>query len=101
MNKQIGMLAVLATVLVTAAFLATPTMKVANAQANQTKTLDVDGWIKTLKENHPTLANIAESSDVKDVIAKLKGMDVKEAVQDLLALHILNDLQELKAAQAQ
>ena len=99
MNKQIGMLAVLATVLVTATFLATPTMKVANAQANETKALDVDGWIKTLKENHPSLASIQQAKDVQEVIVKIKAMETKEAIKDLLALHVLNDLMELKAAQ--
>lgn len=99
MNKQIGMLAVLATVLLSAAFLATPTFKVANAQANETKTLDVDKWIVVLKEAHPSLAAIEQAQDVKDVITKIKAMEAKEAVKDLLALHILNDLQELKAAQ--
>jgi len=99
MNKQIGMLAVLATVLLSAAFLATPTFKVANAQANETKGLDVDKWILTLKANHPTLAAIEQAQDVKDAITKIKAMDAKEAVKDLLALHILNDLMELKTAQ--
>ena len=89
----------MATVLLTAAFLATPNFKVANAQANETKALDVDGWIAKVKENHPALANIGEAGDVKDVIIKIKAMDGKEAVRTLLALHILNDLQELKAAE--
>ena len=94
------MLAVMATVLVTAAFVAIPTMKVANAQANETKALNVDGWIKTLKENHPTLANIEQAQDVKDAVSKIKDMkDVKEAVRDLLALHILSDLMDLKNLQ--
>jgi len=100
MNKQIGMFAVLATVLVAAAFLATPTMKVANAQANQTKGLDVDKWIVVLKQAHPTLADIQQAQDVKDAVTKIKDMkDAKEAVRDLLALHVLNDLMELKAVQ--
>lgn len=93
------MLALLASVLLSAAFLATPTVKVTNAQANATQGLDVDGWIKTLKENHPTLANIQEAQDVKDVVTKIQAMDAKQAVKDLLALHILSDLMELKAAQ--
>ena len=100
MNKQIGMLAVVATVLLTAAFLATPTMKAANAQANQTKGLDVDKWIVVLKQNHPTLADIQQAQDVKDAITKIKDLkDAKEAVRDLLALHILNDLMDLKTLQ--
>jgi len=99
MNKQIGMLAVLTSVLLSAAFLATPTLKVANAQANETKALDVDGWIKTLKENHPSLASVEQAKDVQEVIVKIKAMETKEAIKDLLALHVLNDLMELKAAQ--
>ena len=90
MNKQIGLLAVVATVLLTAAFLATPTMKAANVQANQTKGLHVDKWIVVLKQNHPTLADIQQAQDLKDA---------KEAVRDLLALHILNDLMDLKTLQ--
>ena len=93
------MLAVLASVLLSAAFLATPTLKVANAQANETKTLDVDGWIKTLKENHPSLGSVEQTKDVQEVVVKIKAMETKEAINDLLALHVLNDLMELKAAQ--
>jgi len=99
------MLTVVATVLLSAAFLAIPAMKVANGQenetksANETKTIDVEGWINTLKENHPTLSGIEQAQDVKDVIEKINAMEAKEAVKDLLALHVLNDLMELKAAQ--
>jgi hypothetical protein len=101
-NKQLGMLTVVATVLLSAAFLTIPTMKVANAQGNETKStnetksIDVEGWINTLKENHP---NIEQAQDVKDVIGKIKAMEAKEAVKDLLALRVLNDLMDLKAAQ--
>ena len=65
-------------------------MKAANAQANQTKGLDVDKWIVVLKQNHPTLADIQQAQDLKDA---------KEAVRDLLALRILNDLMDLKTLQ--
>jgi len=99
MNKQIGMLAVLASVLLSAAFFATPTLKVANAQANETKALDVDGWIKTLKENHQSLDSVEKEKDVQEVVLKIKAIETKEAIKDLLALHVLNDLMELKAAQ--
>jgi len=100
MNKQIGMLAVVTTVLLSAAFLATPTFKVASAQANETKTIDVDKWIVVLKQAHPTLADVKQAQDVKDTLTKIKDLkDAKEAVRDLLALHVLNDLMELKAAQ--
>ena len=96
MHKQIGILALLATVRISGALLATPSLKVTNAQANDTKTLDVDKWIVVLKEAHPSLAAIEQAQDVKDVITKIKAMEAKEAVKDLLALHILYDLQELK-----
>lgn len=65
-------------------------MKAANAQANQTKGLHVDKWIVVLKQNHPTLADIQQAQDLKDA---------KEAVRDLLALRILNDLMDLKTLQ--
>jgi hypothetical protein len=90
------MLTVVATVLLSAAFLTIPTMKVANAQGNETKSIDVEGWINTLKENHP---NIEKAQDVKDVIGKIKAMEAKEAVKDLLVLRVLNNLMDLKAAQ--
>lgn len=54
-----------------------------------------------LKEARPSLAAVEQAQDVKDVITRIKAMEAKKAVKDLLALHIPNDLQELKAAQAQ
>jgi hypothetical protein len=89
------MLAVLTTVLLSAVFLATTTMKV----ANETKALDIDGWINTLKQNHPSLARVEQAKDVQEVVTKIKAMDTKEAIKDPLALHILSDQMELKAAQ--
>ena len=61
MYQKIGILLVLASILLSAALLATPSLKVANAQGNetqgnQTKAVDVNKWIKALKENNPTLA---------------------------------------------
>jgi guanyl-specific ribonuclease Sa len=103
-NKQLGMLTVVATVLLSAAFLTIPTMKVANAQenetesANQTKTIDVEGWINTLKESNPTLAGIEQSPDVNDAIGKIKEMqDPQEAVKTLDALYSLQQLMNLKS----
>ncbi len=137
MYQKIGILVVLASVLLSAGLLATPSLKVTNAQengngaqengngaqengngaqengngaqengnetqgaqGNQTKTIDVDGWITTLKENHPAMANIGEAQDVKDVIGKIQDIEGKEAVKELLALRVLKDLMDLKAAQ--
>ena len=96
------MLTVVATVLLPAAFLTIPTMEVANAQGNETKStnetksIDVEGQINTLKENHP---KIEQAQDVKDINGKIKAMGAKEGVKDLLALRVLNDLMDLKAAQ--
>ena len=52
-----------------------------------------------MKENHPSLASVEQAKDVQEVIVKIKAMETKEAIKDLLALHVLNDLMELKAAQ--
>ena len=103
MYQKIGILAVLASVLLSTGLLATPTFKVANAQenqteGNQTQGLDVDRWIVALKESNPTLADIEQSQDVKDAIAKIKEMqDPQEAVKNLDALYSLQQLLNLKA----
>jgi hypothetical protein len=78
MYHKIGILAVLASVLLSAALLATPTFKVANAQENQTEGnqtegmqtqgIDVDRWIVALKQDNPTVADIEQDPKVKDVI---------------------------------
>ena len=103
MNKQLGMLTVVATVLLSSAFLAIPTMKVASAQGNetqgnQTKGANVDQWIKVLKQDNPTLADIEQDSKVKDAIEKIKAMeDPKEAVKTLDALYALQQLMNLQS----
>ena len=103
MYQKIGILAVLASVLLSAALLATPSFKFANAQenqtqGNQTQGLDVDKWIVALKETNPTLKNIEQSPDVKDAIGKIKEMqDPKEAVKNLDALYSLQQLMNLKS----
>jgi len=103
MYQKIGILAVLASVLLSTGLLAHPTFKVANAQenqteGNQTQGLDVDRWIVVLKESNPTLADIEQSQDVKDAIAKIKEMqDPQEAVKTLDALYSLQQLLNLKA----
>jgi hypothetical protein len=102
-NKQLGMLTVVATVLLSGAFLAIPTMKAANAQGNetqgnQTKGANVDAWIKVLKQDNPTLSDIEQDSKVKDAIGKIKAMqDPKEAVKTLDALYALQQLMNLQS----
>jgi hypothetical protein len=103
MYQKIGILAVLASVLLSAGLLATPSFKVANAQGNetqgnQTKGANVDAWIKVLKQDNPTLSDIQQSPDVKDAIGKIKAMeDPKEAVKTLDALYALQQLMNLQS----
>ena len=108
MYQKIGILAVLAGVLLSGALLATPSLKVANAQGNQSvgmqtqeiQGLPVDTWIKVLKDKNPALANIEQSPDVKDAIGKIKAMkDPREAVDAFNALQALQQLMDLKSAQ--
>ena len=106
MYQKIGILAVLAGVLLSGALLATPSLRVANAQGNetaamnQTKGLPVDKWVLVLKKDNPTLANIEQSPDVKDAIGKIKAMkDPREAVDAFNALQALQQLMALKSAQ--
>ncbi|HEY7227073.1 MAG TPA: hypothetical protein VH481_03010 [Nitrososphaeraceae archaeon] len=106
MYRKIGILAVLASVLLSAAVLATPSLKVANAQGNQTGEmkqttgLPVETWIKILKDKNPALASIEQSPDVKDAIGKIKAMqDPKQAVETFNALQALQQLMNLKSAQ--
>jgi hypothetical protein len=100
---------VLASVLLSGALLATPSLKVVNAQGNetqgnqtqtQTQGLPVEAWIKILKDKNPTLKDIEQDPKVKDAIGKIKGMqDPKEAVDTFNALQTLTQLQNLKSAQ--
>jgi len=106
MYQKIGILAVLAGVLLSGALLATPSLKVANAQGNETAQMDqgkglpVEVWIKILKDKNPALANIEQSPDVKEAIGKIKVMqDPKEAVEAFNALGALQQLMNLKSAQ--
>ena len=97
----------LASVLLSGALLATPSLKVVNAQGNETKGnqtqtqgLPVEAWIKILKDKNPTLKDIEQDPKVKDAIGKIKGMqDPKEAVDTFNALQTLTQLQNLKSAQ--
>ena len=106
MYQKIGILAVLASVLISAALLATPSLKVSNAQMNetaqmnQTMGLPVEQWIIVLKKDNPALANIEQSQDVKDAIGKIKAMkDPNEAVKTFNALGALQQLMNIKSAQ--
>ena len=44
-----------------------------------------------MKENHPSLASVEQAKDVQEVVVMTKAMETKEAIKDLLALHVLND----------
>lgn len=44
-------------------------------------------------------ASVEQAKDVQEVVVMIKAMETKEAIKDLLALHVLKDLMELKAAQ--
>jgi hypothetical protein len=108
MYQKIGILAVLASVLLSATVLATPGLKVANAQGNQTaqmnqtqiQGLPVDQWIIVLKEENPALADIEQSPSVKDAIEKIKAMqDPQQAVDTFNALQALQQLLNIKSAQ--
>jgi uncharacterized protein YdbL (DUF1318 family) len=109
MYQKLGILAVLASVLLSATVLATPGLKAANAQENQTAQMNqtqgtvglpVDSWIVILKKDNPVLANIEQSQDVKDAIGKIRAMqDPREAIETFNALHALQQLMNMKSAQ--
>ena len=67
MYQKTVILAVMA-VMLSAALLATPSFRVANAQGNMKSTAgvaDVDKLIQTVKSNHPALATFKEAFDLK------------------------------------
>jgi len=109
MYQKIGILAVLAGVILSATVLAVPSLKAANAQANMTAEMNqtqgtmglpVDSWIVVLKKDHPALANIEQSQDVKDAIGKIRAMqDPREAIETFNALGALQQLMNIKSAQ--
>ncbi|MGB5091575.1 MAG: hypothetical protein WBN72_11580 [Nitrososphaeraceae archaeon] len=109
MKQKIGILVVLASVLLSGALLATPSLKVVNAQGNETegnqtagetKGLPVDVWIKALKAKTPAIADVEQNPKVKDAIQKIKEMkDPREAVDTFNALQTLTQLLNLKSAQ--
>ncbi len=105
MYQKIGILVVLASVLLSAGLLATPSFKVANAQGNETgaqgnisASIDADGMIKDLKAKHAALSALAEATDT-EIISKLKDMDPKEAAKTILGVNIIRSLQEYKAVE--
>ena len=107
MYQKIGILVVLASVLLSAEVLVTPSIKVANAQGNETQGnqtmaqgLPIDVWIKILKEKNPALKDVEQDSKVNDAIGKIKAMqDPKQAVETFNALQALQQLMNLKSAQ--
>ena len=107
MYQKIGILVVLASVLLSTAVLVTPSLKVANAQGNETQGnqtmaqgLPIDVWIKILKEKNPALKDVEQDSKVNDAIGKIKAMqDPKQAVETFNALQALQQLMNLKSAQ--
>lgn len=105
MYQKIGILAVLASVVLSAGLLATPSFKMANAQENQTQGnmtqgLPADQWIVVLKAENPALADIEQDPKVAEAIAKIKAMsDPKQAVDTFNALQALQQLMNIKTAQ--
>ena len=107
MYQKIGILVVLASVLLSTAVLVTPSLKVANAQGNETQGnqtmaqgLPIDVWIKILKDKNPALKDIEQDSKVNDAIGKIRAMqDPKQAVETFNALQALQQLMNLKSAQ--
>jgi spore coat protein CotH len=70
--------------------------KMAYAQVNiTTTTIDADSLIKALKARHPILAQMVTNED-KDLVMKLKDLEIKEAVKTALALNMLHLLQQYR-----
>jgi alpha-L-arabinofuranosidase len=95
-EKIIKMSIVLLTAIVGGAVLVTPAnIAFAQGQGNLTVAIDVDTLSKNIQDRHPILANLTTEED-KDLAAKIKGMDTKEAVKTEIALNILHLLQQYK-----
>ena len=69
------------------------------AQGNMTAVIDVDTLSKNIKERHPVLAQMQANEDA-DLVAKIKGLDSKEAVKTVIALNMLRLLEQYKEADA-
>ena len=102
MYQKTVILAVMASIMLSAALLATPSFRVANAQANVTATMDadVDNIVKLLKAKHPVLAELADDAD-KNLVAKIKVLDAKDAVKTAIALNIVRELMQYKLVDQQ
>ena len=61
-----------------------------------TVVMDVDTFKNLVKQNHPLLAQFQENED-RDLIAKIKTQEVKQALKDEIALNILRLLAQYKA----
>ena len=69
------------------------------AQGNMTAVIDVDTLSKNIKERHPLLAQMQADEDA-DLVAKIKGLDSKEAVKTVIALNMLRLLEQYKEVDA-
>ena len=105
---KIAIFLVAATLLSTSALVISPA-RIAYAQGNMsnanatganvtglTVVMDVDTFKNLVKQNHPLLAQLQENQD-KDLIAKIKAQDVKQALKNEIALNILRLLAQYKA----
>ena len=93
-NTKIVIFVMAVAILASTALIVNPG-KIAYAQGNLTAVVDTDGFIKILKAKHPALAALAGDED-RDLIAKIKGLDAKEAVKTAIALNIIRQLQQYK-----
>ena len=69
------------------------------AQGNMTAVIDVDTLSKNIKERHPLLAQMQANEDA-DLVAKIKGLDSKEAVKTVIALNMLRLLEQYREVDA-
>jgi len=69
------------------------------AQGNMTAVIDVDTLSKNIKERHPVLAQMQANEDA-DLVAKIKGLDSKEAMKTVIALNMLRLLEQYKEVDA-
>ena len=107
-STKITVFLVAATLLSTAALVVGPT-RMAYAQGNMsnanatganvtglTVVMDVDTFKNLVKQNHPLLAQLQENED-RDLIAKIKTQEVKQALKNEIALNIVRLLAQYKA----
>ena len=106
---KIAIFLVAATLLSTSALVISPA-RMAYAQGNMsnannatganvtglTVVMDVDTFKNLVKKNHPLLAQLQENED-RDLIAKIKTQEVKQALKNEIALNILRLLAQYKA----